>query len=84
MKNKVARHDFYFNRHDFYFNQQDQRACLVMDFMEGGDLLTDLEKNDGRFPEETARYFLFNLHMTVSLRKQKRIFLICFSLFVLL
>ncbi|XP_068715963.1 calcium-dependent protein kinase C-like [Montipora foliosa] len=41
-----------------HFVDYDQRACLVMDFMEGGDLLTDLENNDGRFPEATARFYL--------------------------
>ncbi|XP_068739173.1 protein kinase C-like 1B [Montipora capricornis] len=43
------------------FVDYDKRACLVMDFMEGGDLLTDLEKQDGRFPEATARFYISEL-----------------------
>ncbi|XP_068691896.1 protein kinase C gamma type-like [Montipora foliosa] len=32
-----------------------------MDFMEGGDLLTDLKNQNGRFPEATARFYISEL-----------------------
>ena len=54
-----------------------------MDFMEGGDLLTDLEKHDGRFAEATARYCVtITVHIVVSVRIETYYFSHLFSLCV--
>lgn len=54
-----------FTVHSSFQMQDDQQLYLVMEFHPGGDLLSLLDRYDGTFSEDMARFYLAEITLAI-------------------